>query len=255
MKHEKTANVIYNNREKTSSTENFTKTANVILNTKTLKTKVCKSRGDLQSGLRQGLLAETSSPEVKGLVEQGHQESEKSANVIYNNRGKTPPIHYMSASIKKNAKPTTTTKTVNVDFRLEGSASTNFNKIVFSLTDRRREFLNNVPQSWWMDMEYNDAQLQYDEVLQHYPSDVKWIGKGRHRPRYNKGKFVNTEIKQGLTAVLLYDFPNNCYNLWVWIDGHRYELRLTPTDNDMYPYRTDTVLTEKITYKPRGGWL
>ena len=244
----KGANVIYKDRGKTPEIiEKDAKGANVILNTRTLNNNVCNSQGVLQSGLRQGLLTETSSSpqevaslDAKGLVEQAAPPT---------------PIHYLSASIKKNAKETTRTKTVNVDFRLENSTNTNFNKITFSLTDRRRDFLNNIPYEWYMDFEYEQAQLHYDEILKNLPSDQKWIGKGRERPQYRKGKFVNTELKQGLTAVMSYDHNQDCYNLWLWIEGFRYELRLIRVDNEWYPYRTDNVLTEKITYKPRGGWL
>jgi hypothetical protein len=243
----KGANVIYKEREDFNKKQVAdAQGANVILNTKHYKTKVCKTQDVLLSGLRHHPLGETSSPtqevassEASGLVEQA-----------------TPqPIHYLSASVKQNTKETTRTRTINVDFRLENSTNTNFNKITFSMSDRRRDFLNNTPPEWWMDFEYEQAQLYYDESLKDVAKDQKWIGKGRERPRYRKGKFVNTELKQGLTAVLSYHKNYNCYDLLLWIEGIKYQLRLLPTDNERYPYRTDSVLTEKITYKPRGGWL
>jgi len=157
-----------------------------------------------------------------------------------------PEITYISASLKA---PKTTRRTLNVDFRLGTTPGGNFNKLVFSLSDRRREFLSNIPQQHHNDWEYTEA-------LAYYYSSTNtniWIGKGRVRGKFVKGNHINSKIKLGLSCVL--EQTSKGYLANVWIDSIHKDFELMPVDNQSYPFRYDSGASlEKIEVLPRGGW-
>lgn len=159
----------------------------------------------------------------------------------------TPPnITYISASLKASK---TTRRTLNIDFRLSTSPGGKFNKIVFNLTDRYREFFNNIPDEHRNDWEYQEAYEYYHGLV----DTVKWIGKGRPRGKFAKGQHINQKIKFGLACVL--EMKKNKPIANVWIEGLHFEFELTATDNPAYPFRYDSKTSMETTeYLPRGGW-
>lgn len=160
---------------------------------------------------------------------------------------KPPDITYLSASLKA---PRTATRTLNVDFRLGTSASGNFNKILFSLTDRYRDFFPNIDESRRNDWCYQQAWEYYHSLT----VKEKWIAKGRRRGKFIKGNHVNQKIKFGLSAVL--ELRRGVYVANVWIEGNHFEFELSPVDNVVYPFRYDSKTTLDVTeYEDEGGWL
>lgn len=158
-----------------------------------------------------------------------------------------PEITYLSVSLKS---PKTERRTLNVDFKTQTTPGNTFNKLVFNLSNRYREFFANIPEQWHDDMEYADAWEHY-HGSQH---KEKWIGKGRPRGRFVEGKHINQKIKSGVTAVL--EHTREGYVANIWIDGVHTEVLLSPVENKNYPYRYDSKSTlETVEYLPRGGWL
>jgi hypothetical protein len=157
-----------------------------------------------------------------------------------------PEITYMSASLKASK---STRRTLNVDFRLSTSPGGKFNKIVFNLTDRYREFFSNVPEERRKDWEYQEAHDYYHGLV----DTVKWIGKGRPRGKFAKGHHINQKIKFGLACVL--EIKKNKPIANIWIEGLHYCLELEAVDNAAYPFRYDSKTSLETTeYLPRGGW-
>jgi hypothetical protein len=157
-----------------------------------------------------------------------------------------PEITYISASLKS-AK--TTRRTLNVDFRLNSTPGGDFNKLVFSLSDRRREFLSNIPKQHQDDWEYTEA-LTYHLAS---TNNNIWIGKGRPRGKFIKGNHINSKIQLGLSCVL--EQTQKGYLVNLWIDGNHKEFELLPVDNKNYPFRYDSGASlETIEVLPRGGW-
>jgi hypothetical protein len=158
-----------------------------------------------------------------------------------------PEITYISASLKV-AK--TTRRTLNMDFRLSSTPANEFNKLVFNLTDRHREFFANIPAEHHQDWEYQNAWEYYHTL----DADAKWIGKGRPRTKYNKGGFANTAVQLGLSAVLEQQGKKLIAN--VWIEGIHRSFELQPVENERYPFRYDSgSALEKVKVLPRrAGW-
>ncbi len=157
-----------------------------------------------------------------------------------------PEITYISASLKA---PTTSRRTMNMDFRLSTTSGGDFNKLVFNLSDRRREFLANIPKQHHDDWEYTEA-LQY--YLNSTHTEL-WIGKGRLRGKFVKGTHINSKIKLGLSCVL--EKTSKGYLASVWIEGYHRQFELTTVDNKHYPFRYDSGASlEKTQVLPRGGW-
>jgi hypothetical protein len=177
----------------------------------------------------------------------GQEKEEHSSLVNPGSEISAPEIAYLSASLKA---PKTLTRTLNVDFRLSTSPSGKFNKIVYSLTNRYREFFANIPEEHHGDWEYQQAWEYYHGLV----DKNKWIGKGRPRGRFNKGVHVNQKIKFGLACVL--ELRKDIYIANVWIEGNHYAIELSPTANTSYPFRYDSKTVLSTTeYLPRGGWL
>jgi hypothetical protein len=214
-----------------------TMTSNTItLNTKHQHTFAQESVMLADTSLPSSGLASLSAPQV-ALEENG------SSQVL------DPPaeITYISASLKV-AK--TTRRTLNMDFRLSSTPAGEFNKLVFNLTDRHREFFANIPVEHHNDWEYQSA-------WEHYHSqspDAKWIGKGRPRTKFNKSGFANAAIELGLAAVLEQQGKKLIAN--VWIDGIHRSFELKEVVNERYPYRYDSgSALEKVKVLPRrSNW-
>lgn len=159
-----------------------------------------------------------------------------------------PEITYMSVSLKN---PNTARRTLNVDFRTANTPPGVFNKLVFNLTDRYREFFSNIEEA-------NRTDWEYQQCWEHYHSlatKTRWLGKGRPRGKFTKtGKHVNQKIKLGISAVL--EQTREGYLADFWIDGIHKQVLLTAVENKTYPFRYDSKTTmEKTEYLPRGGWL
>lgn len=158
-----------------------------------------------------------------------------------------PEITYLSASVKA---PKTARRTLNVDFRLSTTQGGVFNKLVFSLSDRRREFLANVPKQHHDDWEYTQALAYHCASI----NPNIWIGKGRHRGKFLKGQHINSKIKLGLSAVL--EQTQRGYLANIWIDGCHRQFDLLPVENKNYPFRYDSGSSlETVEVMARGGWL
>ena len=157
-----------------------------------------------------------------------------------------PKIVYMSVSLMATK---TTRQRINVDFRLDTTPANEFNKLVFSLTDRKREFLDNVPQQYHNDWEYQQA-------LEHWvmsTTDERWIGKGRPRRTFQAGQKYQSKLQLGLSCVM--EKTRQGYAVNLWIEGTHHQCELAKTGNSMYPYRysSDDALTAPDIL-PRGGW-
>jgi hypothetical protein len=167
--------------------------------------------------------------------------------------GVSPPVQtgpadisYLSVSLKA---PKTDRRTLNVDFRLSTSAGGKFNKIVFALTDRYREFFSNLPKERHDDWEYQQC-WEYYHGLAHKD---KWIAKGRRRGKYVAGTHINQKIKFGLACVL--EIKQGQYVANIWITGNHFEVVLNPVDNKQYPFRYDSkTLLDVTEYEEDGGW-
>jgi len=158
-------------------------------------------------------------------------------------------ITYLSANLKQ---PTSGRRQLNVDFRTTTTPSGQFNKIVFNLTDRMREFTANLPQEW-RDLDcYTAAQELF--VMSDSAREEKWIGKGRKRNKWQKGKTPTKKIKKNLVCVL--EQHKQCYTAFLWIEQCFLELQLVPVDNKLYPFRADYKNDPTpIHYEEEGGWL
>jgi hypothetical protein len=87
---------------------------------------------------------------------------------------------------------------VNLDFRID--ASTNFNKLVFSLTQKDSEFYSNLMDDWGSVSAYIDAFTLYKDLK---GQGIKcWIGKGCIRQTYKKGKGLKSKMRAETTMVL-----------------------------------------------------
>jgi hypothetical protein len=223
------------------------KTLNTIdtIDTKNYKTKNYEISSVFANGGKQ-LPSSTSSPiglvpeELEGVI----PPTEETVGL---NVSAAPEITYLSASLKATKAQT---RTLNIDFRLSTTPAGKFNKLVFSLTNRYRDFFANLPEATHQDWEYQQAWEQY------HSSSVtnKWLGKGRARGKYSKGKHINQKIKFGLSCVL--EQKNGIYIANLWIEGLHKEIELSPVENAEFPYRYDSKTTlEKVEYIARGGWL
>lgn len=191
------------------------------------------------------MMAATSSPS-DGLASLSASQKSLEENDSSQVLDPQPKITYLSASLKT---PKTSRRTLNVDFRLSTTPGGDFNKLIFSLSDRRREFLANVPEAHHNDWEYASA-LEY-----YYSSsyDKLWIGKGRMRGKFIAGKHQNSKVKLGLACVL--EETKKGYLVNIWIEGLHKEFELTEVQNKNYPFRYDSGASlETIEVLPRGGW-
>jgi len=223
------------------------KTLNTIdtIDTKHYKTKHYDTSSVFASGGKQ-LPSSTSSPNgsVPEELEVAIGPTEETVGLLV---APVPEITYLSASLKATK---TQSRTLNVDFRLSTTPPGKFNKLVFSLTNRYRDFFANLPEQVHTDWEYQEAWQHYHGLVDR----IKWIGKGRARGKFTRGKHINQKIKFGLSATL--ELKNNVYIVNLWIEGLHKEFELTPVENTAYPYRYDSKTTlEQVEYISRGGWL
>lgn len=238
------AEIAKNSREKS---ECNIKTLNTIdtIDTKNYKTKnydtssvfapgVC----DAQDGVKHNFQLPKAIP--FGQKEEEHCSQENSG---------PPQITYISVSLKN---PNTERRQLNVDFRTANTPAGVFNKLVFNLTNRHREFFSNIPEEVHNDWEYQQCWEHYHGLT----TKNRWLGKGRPRGKFTKtGRHVNQKIKFGLSAVLE-ECKEGGYLADFWIDGVHKQVFLSPVANKNYPYRYDSKTTlEKTEYLPRGGWL
>jgi len=226
-----------------SSRECNIKTLNTI-DTKTLNTKTLNTKHNYTFAQESEMSSGSASPVGQEIVR------EEDATLEQNDSSQVAAagleITFISASLKEIR---TTRRTLNMDFRLKTTPSGEFNKLVFNLTDRHREFFANIPEPLRTNWEYEQAWEHYHTSH----ADMKWIGKGRHRARFVKGRFRNAEFKEGLAAVL--EQRGRRLFVQVWIEGRHSEFELQPVENPRYPYRFDSgSALETVKIIPRGGW-
>jgi hypothetical protein len=219
------------------------KTLNTI-DTKTLTTIKTKNQHTFAQGsVMSDGTSFPSSGQASDSLSQGALEENDSSQVV----ARASEITYLSASLKSEK---TSRRTLNIDFRMSTTPVGKFNKLVFSLSDRRREFLANVPAQYHNDWEYQSA-LEY-----YYSSTYTdiWIGKGRPRGKFTQGRHLNSKIQLGLAAVL--EKNSKGYIANVWLDGHHKQFELSAVNNSTYPFRYDSGSAfETMEVLPRGGWL
>ena len=224
------------------------KTLNTI-DTNTLKTKTLDTKHQHTFAPMSVMKAGTSSSSSGKATEaiRGQEEVVLEENDCSQVAGPLPEITYISASLKA-AK--TTRRTLNMDFRLSSTPGGEFNKLVFNLTDRHREFFANIPKEHHDDWEYQSAWEYYHTL----DATAKWIGKGRPRTRFNKNGFANAAIELGLSAVLEQQGKKLVAN--VWIDNIHRTFELQAVENERYPFRYDSgSALETVKILPRrSGW-
>lgn len=183
-------------------------------------------------------------PSSSGKAVQGALEENDSSQV------KLPPkIVYACASLKD---PRGNRRTLNLDFRLDTSPSGKFNKLVFNLSDRSREFLHNVPEDWHQLNAYVEPREKF--VMSDCASGKKWIGKGRIRSSWVQGKTPDKKIKKSTAAVL--EETRDGYVAHIWIEHFYLELALKPSNNKHYPFKSELIddpTTQK--WDDEGGWV
>jgi len=243
---EQVLSAIKNNREKS---ECNIKTLNTIdtIDTKHYKTKNYNTSSVFAPGVVDAPDGAKHNPVMPTAISFG-QEEEKEEEIPQVNSA-PPEITYISASLKN---PTTERRQLNVDFRTANTPAGVFNKLVFNLTNRHREFFSNIPEEVHNDWEYQQCWEHYHGLT----TKNRWLGKGRPRGKFTKtGKHVNQKIKFGLSAVLE-ECKEGGYLADFWIDGVHKQVFLSPVANKNYPYRYDSkTVLEKTEYLPRGGWL
>jgi hypothetical protein len=156
-------------------------------------------------------------------------------------------IRYACASLV--ASESLERKTINLDFAV--GESTKFNQVVFPLTQRGREYLPNIPVEEKLEWEQhvNIHQLWKDEK-QH----DSWIGKANSKKKWIPGKITKTHRIEKTGAYLVYHKDSNAYLLKVWIEDWHFEIILTPTDNDRFPYKGE-FRNEIEVSSIKGNWV
>jgi hypothetical protein len=213
----------------------------VTLNTKTLDIKHQHTFAQ-ESVMLAGTSCSSSGQAISASI--GALEENDSSQMA----ARPPEITYISASLKATK---TTRRTLNMDFRLSTTPVGQFNKLVFNLTDRHREFFANIPCEYHDEWEYQQAWEYYHTQV----ADNKWIGKGRPRTKFNKSGFANAAIELGLAAVLEQQAKKIIVN--VWINGIHRSFELKQVANERYPYRYDSgSALETVKILPRrSGWV
>lgn len=183
-------------------------------------------------------------PSSSGQVIEGVLEENDSSQVVL-----PPKIVYACASLKD---PKGNRRTLNLDFRLDTSPSGKFNKLVFNLSDRSREFLHNVPKEWHNLPVYTNAKEKF--VDSDSPLGKKWMGKGRIRSSWVDGKTPDKKMKKNTAAVL--EETRDGYLAHVWIEQFYLELPLKASNNKYYPFKSELIddpNTQK--WDDEGGWV
>lgn len=110
-------------------------------------------------------------------------------------------------------RPNATGKKVNLDFVV--NESTNFNKLVFALTQKDSDFYANLPDHWSDITAYAEAFAFYKNVKQlKIPA---WIGKGCVRQTWKPGKRVKSKMRAN-TAMVIYSDSGNISGR-CWLEG------------------------------------
>jgi hypothetical protein len=158
-------------------------------------------------------------------------------------------IVYACASLKA---PNGNRRTLNIDFRLNTSDSGKFNKVVFNLSDRHREFFNNIPDDWKVLPAYEQAWEYYHTL--DVKKETKWIGKGRLRGRFQEGKTPDKKIKKSVTCVL--EQTQLGYIAHIWIEKFHLDLELRASTNKQYPFKSEMIDDNStMKYDDEGGWV
>ena len=158
-------------------------------------------------------------------------------------------IVYACASLKA---PNGNRRTLNVDFRLNTSEAGKFNKIVFNLSDRHREFFKNIEDDWRTLPAYEQAWEYYHTL--NVKKEMKWIGKGRLRGRFQEGKTPEKKIKKSVTCVL--EQTQSGYLAHIWIEKFHLDLELRASNNIQYPFKSEMIDDNTtMKYDDEGGWV
>ena len=158
-------------------------------------------------------------------------------------------IVYACASLKT---PNGNRRTLNVDFRLDTSPAGKFNKIVFNLSDRHREFFKNIDDEWKTLPAYEQAWEYYHTL--DVKKEMKWIGKGRLRGKFQQGKTPDKKIKKSVTCVL--EQTQSGYIAHIWIEKFHLDLELRQSTNAQYPFKSEMIDDNTtMKYDDEGGWV
>lgn len=139
-------------------------------------------------------------------------------------------------------------KSINLDFSVDDSNK--FNKIVFPLTSRSREYLANIPLEEKLEWAIH-AQLPQLHKDHNGPS---WIGKAQTRQIFIPGKIKKSHRLEKTGAILTYNETNQNFNLKCWIEDWHIEITLYPSGNIRFPFKGEYRRPEeKLSVK--GDWV
>lgn len=127
----------------------------------------------------------------------------------------TSEISYAALTLHKQnpKKPTAPGRKVNLDFVVNNS--TNFNKLVFSLTQKDSDFYANLPDNWQDIQAYSDSFEFYRQVKK--LKIEAWIGKGCIRQTYKPGKRTKSKMRAA-TAMVIYN-DSGTVSGRCWLEG------------------------------------
>lgn len=136
---------------------------------------------------------------------------------------------------------------VNVDFRLQTSASGKFNKLVFNLVgwNRRREFFANIEEiADWRGYQQSYAQQ----------AKTDFIGKGRPRIKQTKGSIRRSAIREETAMLITTESELVCH---LWIEDAYFVLPFEPWSDPrkFFCAKAEYVNNPNSTRIKRGGWL
>ena len=131
----------------------------------------------------------------------------------------TSEISYAALTLHRaNPKrPAAPGRRVNLDFVVNDS--TNFNKLVFALTQKDSDFYANLPDNWTDITAYNAAFEFYRQVKK--LKIEAWIGKGCIRQTYRPGKRSKSKMRAS-TAMVIYN-DSGTVSGRCWIEGAEFD--------------------------------
>lgn len=137
---------------------------------------------------------------------------------------------------------------VNVDFRLQNSQVSKFNKLIFDLVGwtRRREFFANIPAEITDWQGYRAAYSQQDKA--------GFIGKGRPRQTKQKGSSHRTPLRAETSMLLSSENGLTCH---LWIEDAYLVIPVYAWNdhNNYFCAKGEYVNNPGSQYIKRGGWL
>lgn len=155
-------------------------------------------------------------------------------------------IAYACASVR--AHTSAERRTVNLDFKLEGSSQ--FNKLVFKLTTRHREYMANIVGE--ADEHWPRHQHLIDTAKDLRQTQQIWIGKAQPRQQWRKGAPSQTPRMQ-CTGAFLVNEPSPGFV--AYIEDWEISIPLEISDNPYYSLKGEWRNPEVAPVSVRGQWV